>query len=716
VRSKIGLIALLFVLAGAATASAEVRETQLVSTGGNGPFTAMFASANADASHVFWTTGEKLVPGDTDSRVDLYEHSPGVTKLVSTSATAGNGPYDSGIGNVKVSADGSRVFFLTNEQLVPEDTDNGTDVYERAGGTTTLVSKSSTTGGPQFFLPRIHAVSEDGSTVYFKTDEALLPVDGDSGDDLYKWSAGALSLVSAYADGSNGSGTFEGATPDGSKVFFQSTDRLVPEDTDTATDIYELGPSGLRRVTDAPYPGGDAHALFLGMSRDGSHIFFRTVGALTPNDANTAMDIYDVSGGTNTLISTRPDGQPETGTTPVNFQAVSADGSHVYFRTQFTGEQDSLYEHVAGTTTPIVTTTSGTFAAGGATPDGSHFYFVTSAGLVPADTDPGHEDVYDWSGGSLSLVSVGSGGSSCCTNARFAAATDDGDRVFFETYEQLVPADTDTTADIYERHAGTTTLISVGPASGTGSPQGMGFGAMSPDGSRVVFGTYEPLTYSDTDGSQGDMYDSHIVDTTGYARPKGATPIFAALVPAFQPCTTPNRTHGSPLAFGSCAPPGLQSPNLTVGTGDANGQAVGMVGWVAVNAIPGDPLTPADDADLHFQLSLKDVRRQSDLEDYTGSVKVQTSVRLTDKDGGIPNTAADFPISFDAPCTATASTSIGSTCAGITTADALAPGSVVESARSIWALGRVEVYDGGSDGDPTTAGNSLFAVQGVFVP
>src|SRR5205823_6685358 len=42
--------------------------------------------------------------------------------------------------------------------------------------------------------------------------------------------------------------------------------------------------------------------------------------------------------------------------------------------------------------------------------------------------------------------------------------------------------------------------------------------------------------------------------TPNYARPRGATPIHAPLVPAYAPCTSANRSHGAPLASGSCAP------------------------------------------------------------------------------------------------------------------------------------------------------------------
>src|SRR5687767_4453859 len=41
-----------------------------------------------------------------------------------------------------------------------------------------------------------------------------------------------------------------------------------------------------------------------------------------------------------------------------------------------------------------------------------------------------------------------------------------------------------------------------------------------------------------------------------HPRPKGSTPLRVPLVPSYNACTTPNRTHGPALAFGSCRPPG----------------------------------------------------------------------------------------------------------------------------------------------------------------
>jgi hypothetical protein len=67
-------------------------------------------------------------------------------------------------------------------------------------------------------------------------------------------------------------------------------------------------------------------------------------------------------------------------------------------------------------------------------------------------------------------------------------------------------------------------------------------------------------------------------------------------------------------------------------------------------------------------------------------------------------------------CTATPASPAGSSCAVSTTADAVAPGAVREGKRAIWATKGVQVMDGGADGLASTAPNTLFAVQGVFVP
>lgn len=235
-----------------------------------------------------------------------------------------------------------------------------------------------------------------------------------------------------------------------------------------------------------------------------------------------------------------------------------------------------------------------------------------------------------------------------------------------------------------------------------------GLVVMNPDGTGRT-----PVT-----GTSGSQLPDWQPIAPSYPRPKGATPVSLSLVPASQQCTSPNRTHGPPLAFGSCKPPQRASSYLTVGTPDANGQAAASTGTLRAEVIVGAP-GPTDEADVRLSLSLTDVRLASDLTDYTGELSAQFLVRRTDKESqpfnSTPGTMIDRTFSFHAACTATAGPE-GATCSAQTTADALVPSTVQEGRRALWELGQVQVFDGGPDGDTATNDNTLFEVSGVFIP
>jgi DNA-binding beta-propeller fold protein YncE len=205
----------------------------------------------------------------------------------------------------------------------------------------------------------------------------------------------------------------------------------------------------------------------------------------------------------------------------------------------------------------------------------------------------------------------------------------------------------------------------------------------------------------------------------GYPRPKGASPLRVPLVVAYKQCTAANRQHGAPLLGGSCNPPAQESDWLTVGTPDANSRAANSSGAVTLDSQVGDTGTPADEADVQLTASITDVRQKSDLADYTGQLQTRVALRLTDRRNGpafTESATAETTFTFDIPCTATGSTAIGSTCSATTSADAILPGAVLEGKRAIWDLGKVQVFDGGSDGVASTGPNTLFAAQGIFIP
>jgi hypothetical protein len=238
---------------------------------------------------------------------------------------------------------------------------------------------------------------------------------------------------------------------------------------------------------------------------------------------------------------------------------------------------------------------------------------------------------------------------------------------------------------------------------------------MNPDGSGQ--------TNITNNAANDQLYDWLTIPITAYTRPRGATPLYASLVPAYAECTAANRTHGAPLSFDSCHPPSETSGYLTVGTPDSNGRPAAANSFVRLAVAPGDRnTTPTDEADVGARIVINDVRNKSDLSDYTGEVELRLGLRITDKDnspapgGPSAGTVADTSFPITVTCAATDS-AVGSDCNLHTSIDAVLPGAVKEERRSIWELGRVEVYDGGSDGLVSTEGdNTLFLDQGVFVP
>jgi hypothetical protein len=221
--------------------------------------------------------------------------------------------------------------------------------------------------------------------------------------------------------------------------------------------------------------------------------------------------------------------------------------------------------------------------------------------------------------------------------------------------------------------------------------------------------------------------------SAGHVRPKAAGQIKVSLVPAFQACSAPNRTHGPPLAFPSCNPPNQASSAITVGEPSNNGAAANSEGFVKITVKPGAP-GPPEDSDVLIVSSGTDVRCRAgttacgsanavDGADYTGGLQGTATIRISDHwnsvaagGGPDPATVVDIPFPVDAGCTATANTAIGATCSANTSANATVPGSVKDTKRSVVEIGQLQIFDGGPDGVTATAPNTLFSVQGIFIP
>jgi hypothetical protein len=205
-----------------------------------------------------------------------------------------------------------------------------------------------------------------------------------------------------------------------------------------------------------------------------------------------------------------------------------------------------------------------------------------------------------------------------------------------------------------------------------------------------------------------------------------------SLVPAYEQCTAPNRTHGPPLAFPSCNPPAQASDFLTVGTPDANGASAESVGSVRIDVIVGAP-GPPDDTDILIRPHITDVRCKPAVStcgsanaaggpDYTGELEGNATLRITDHWNGTsagggpdPATMNDIPFPFALSCTATPDSSTGSICKEPSTT-CLGCFLQLEGKRTLAQLAQFEIWDGGADGRAATEDNTLFMVQGVFIP
>ena len=208
---------------------------------------------------------------------------------------------------------------------------------------------------------------------------------------------------------------------------------------------------------------------------------------------------------------------------------------------------------------------------------------------------------------------------------------------------------------------------------------------------------------------------------SGYARPKGATPLWISLVPAYEPCTAPDRRHGGPLATTPAPrpsrPPTTSRSAPPTPTATPSSPRPGCSRRRASTTPQRPPSTRPTSARGR---DLRTCARSPTCSDYAGELRRTLHAHHRPRQQPLPRrrgpgTTVDFDWAYAAPAPTT-DTTVGSHCFVPTTANSLVPGAVPEHKKAIWQIGDVEVHDGGSDGLADTLDNTLFEVQGVFVP
>jgi len=423
----------------------------------------------------------------------------------------------------------------------PEDVNQNPQVYGVVDGRIYLVGiLPNGSVAPRAQLPRInsvtiseahadHIVSDDGSRALFTT-----------GGNLY---------LRINADRPQGP-----ADPSG---FCLGVTSACTVEVSATQKINGTGPGGAD-------PLGAQPVQFQEANPDLSRVLFTSASELT-NDANTGRnssgeptdagsDLYLYDASTGTLSDLTVDDNPAdqaTGANVLGVVAASEDLSYVYFvatgnlgGSALSGEAN-LYLWHEGSVRFIATLDanldSGNWTAAAeswsarTTPDGRFLAFTSIAGLTGFDnrdaaTEQPDQEVFLYNGatGGLVCASCNPSRSAPQGDSRISGVTGrlgngfhmprnlthDGQRLFFDSWDSLVPRDSNGTRDVYMFEAGRVSLIS----SGTGG--GAMFQDASPSGDDAFFVTRERLAPSDQDGIN-DLYDARVGG--GFALQEGAS-------------------------------------------------------------------------------------------------------------------------------------------------------------------------------------------------
>jgi len=312
------------------------------SVGGGG----QYRGASSDGSKVFFTKSGHLYVYDLKS-----------------AATNDLTPAGGVLGVTGVSEDGSYVYLVaesllaSNENANSEQAQGGQpNLYLRANGNTTFVAVLSArdnkwigpaASGEYYFgdwrssdKARTAEVAPDGRHLVFMSTRSLTGYDNSGGcslegeeagcPEVFMYDAGTRRIFCASCNPSGeppgaelrdpeavggaflpsplSQGTYQlrWMSNDGNRVFFDSSEPLVPQDTNGVQDVYEwerAGTENCSQETDCIYlissNLGSEDAFLVDASASGNDVFFTTRAQLVPADRNENVDLYDarVEGG-----------------------------------------------------------------------------------------------------------------------------------------------------------------------------------------------------------------------------------------------------------------------------------------------------------------------------------------------------------------------------------------------------------------------------------
>lgn len=317
---------------------------------------AYWRAATANGSEVFYTEGKDLYRFNIDRFEESKKPEPEALAEAREPLTSGAAGV---LGTLGIATEsGSYAYFVATGVLADNENSNKgkaeegkANLYEWHSDEAVFIARLSTKGRydeydwRDFYSPNPGAapatgekssrITPDGTSVLFASQAQLTSYDNDGQGELYLYDAVSrrLTCVSCNPSGTPATSPAHLAgnlltsvapernafltrnlSDDGSRVFFQTKEALVPGDTNGQTDVYEWEREGAGSCerTSASFSERDGGCLYLvstgqsaqpsyfgDASADGRNVFFFTRQSLVGQDRDENYDVYDarVDGG-----------------------------------------------------------------------------------------------------------------------------------------------------------------------------------------------------------------------------------------------------------------------------------------------------------------------------------------------------------------------------------------------------------------------------------
>jgi Tol biopolymer transport system component len=297
---------------------------------------------SADGTKVAFTSTASNLTGEGDrTRYQAYVRDL-VANTTTLASVGAGGPADIGVSEVALDQDGSRVAFGTyGTNLVAGDTNNAYDIFVRDLVAGTTVDASLTNAGAQLDGDSTEAaLSADGTRVGFvstasNTGEGAAP--GKQHVYVRDLAAGTTTLVDRKADGSPADDWSRdlAMSADGNRFAFQSGAKLTAEAKDGDSDVFVRDLAAGTTVMASGAEDGTEANRWAGtgdLSRDGTKVAFSTAATNLPAGSASDGALYerDLATGSLTVVSAH-DGSDVPSNASASSASLNADGTCVTF-------------------------------------------------------------------------------------------------------------------------------------------------------------------------------------------------------------------------------------------------------------------------------------------------------------------------------------------------------------------------------------------------